>query len=1334
MKNEDVTPDTLEHFVLFDKPEELDHIARQLFYSLQYSAADSDQRIEQLKMVMALHEQCAAIQLRQWGTDSPHTALSLHNIGYLLLHVGKPAEAIPFLTKALEVREKVVGRDGIEFALTSYVLGISYQEVGDNRRALKYCQDAIAGYASIYGEDSEKVSDILKTIEALSAIKEPAGTAVPEMSSERIPWNIFAVDSLDTADRCYRLGSFFNDFGDKTRAALYLRAMLIIRERSIGNDDVKGSIGHQTFGTILGESGNIEEAIRHFDAALNTRLRIFGLGHMATFVTLESLANIYHLLGDLNKAEGYYEQALESAELIFADDLKATKMAERDADTSVDKYREARSSLGGVLERLVKLKAVDVLMVASTRNKKRMGDVQPFTVWALSALGQALFLSGSHEEGISKSSEAATLSLVVWGDQSADAAKEFLLLGQLYLQAGQLRYAHPALEQAFSFWQRSGGADDALTAVFCGALAHLYSEEGDLGCARIMAEKSVTAMAAAFGEAAPDTAASRGHLGFILGRLGCYKQAQEAFRESLQILGYNLEAPEGAEVQLEDPLALANVLKYFAEFLVEMGDSGSAMGIYQRVFSALRAAHANDDVFAGVYGNVGIILKSAGRYKEARPYLEKAADFYLRNFGEKNIQSVKMINNLGTLYHAMGMYEPALERLERAVKLAVEIGSEADTMRVVVLHNLAALETDFGEYGSALAHFQESATTLDTLGNPNQRVKLLNGIASVQAAMGAHDEALSTLESAMATYDGILRGLFPAASERQRAFNLMINKGMLDSYFTLAMKSGFLFSHAATAYDKLLGRKGLGTEALAIQRDAVLGSRHPELLNELKELQDVRTRVARLVMLSEEELPKPGDTELKTLIEQKERLEVFIAGRVPELSLEAFFATDHQEVLRSLPSGTVLVEYLVFTPMRFGTKAREGALADLPDRYLAFVIRNNSPDPVLAFDLGPCDPVDKLIHRFRHSIENDVETDSVTDDEVTVSYRQWGRKLRSAVFDPIRHYLNSTHVIFAPDGLLNLVPFETLQEEDGSYLIDHFFFTYLPVGRDVVKLVKRYSGEVTAPIVLANPDFDLSPGEPSSLTAPIFTNPLFSSLSFYALPGTKTDGQPFPALPGTENEGKRIGKHLEVKPLLGKQAVKTRLKEAKAPLILHLATHGFFLRSDNDSKEGGGHSWNKSDHPLLRSGLALTGANDWLKGIKLSDDAEDGLLTAEDVAGLDLLGTELVVLSACDTGIGTVETGEGVFGLRRSFLLAGAASVVCSMWKIADNVVVQMMETFYERLLAGEPRCTALRGAALTVRSRYPHPLYWGGFICLGNYYSIHRPGTIPVSSQSGNA
>ena len=229
-------------------------------------------------------------------------------------------------------------------------------------------------------------------------------------------------------------------------------------------------------------------------------------------------------------------------------------------------------------------------------------------------------------------------------------------------------------------------------------------------------------------------------------------------------------------------------------------------------------------------------------------------------------------------------------------------------------------------------------------------------------------------------------------------------------------------------------------------------------------------------------------------------------------------------------------------------------------------------------------------------------------------------------------------------------------------------------------------------------------------------------LTFSRLPGTKEEVKAIAALMG------RSAREIYT----GGSASESVLMQSKSPRILHLATHGFFLSDQDwssmmDEKSRGititareAPSGKKPVHienPFLRSGLALAGANRSLA----QEGITDGILTAEKILGLNLRGTDMVVLSACDTGMGDVKNGEGVYGLRRAFTQAGAKSLVMSLWEVPDRETKELMVSFYKNLQSGKiNRAEALRDAALkqrqTVKFRYgnDHPYYWAAFVFLG--------------------
>ena len=387
------------------------------------------------------------------------------------------------------------------------------------------------------------------------------------------------------------------------------------------------------------------------------------------------------------------------------------------------------------------------------------------------------------------------------------------------------------------------------------------------------------------------------------------------------------------------------------------------------------------------------------------------------------------------------------------------------------------------------------------------------------------------------------------------------------------------------------------------------------------------------------------------------------------------------QVQGAIPDGMVLVEMALYRP--FNPKAeREGARWG-GERYIAYILH---PRGVPAsVDLGEAAVIDRAIVELRRALSDPSNT-SVT---------QIARGLDERLMRPIRPFLGSTPIVLiAPEGMLNLVPFGALVDETKQYLVERFLFTYLTTGRDLLGF-NASSPAVGRPVIIADPDFGTVGNGPTSAR---FALP---SLVFDRLPGTAAEAQAIQAvLPNAEL-------------LTGKEASESALKQLMRPRILHLATHGFFLR-DADLRGSGQQRIDSSAgwNPLLRSGLVFAGVNQG------QDGRDDGVLTALEATGLDLSGTGLVVLSACETGLGDTKNGEGVYGLRRALAMAGAESQLVSLWNVDDAATKELMVDYYQRLLSGTGRSEALRQTQrqMLTKDNRKHPFYWASFILSGRW------------------
>jgi len=364
--------------------------------------------------------------------------------------------------------------------------------------------------------------------------------------------------------------------------------------------------------------------------------------------------------------------------------------------------------------------------------------------------------------------------------------------------------------------------------------------------------------------------------------------------------------------------------------------------------------------------------------------------------------------------------------------------------------------------------------------------------------------------------------------------------------------------------------------------------------------------------------------------------------------------------------------------------------------YAVFVLRASGE--VRAIDLGDAKPIDAAIAQFRNALRDPASSD----------LERSSRSVDSKVMKAIRPLLRDTeHLLISPDGLLNLMPFEALVDETGKFLAESRSITYLTSGRDLFRL--GAAGNLHGkPLIFAHPAFGVPVSEPTAVNVKAGTR----AAQRRSLTSTENLRDTyFGPLNGTAQEARSIQAIFpDSIALTGDSATETSVKQATAPRILHLATHGFFI-----NKGGGLATSTTIENPLLRSGLAFAGAN------RRGGGKDDGILTALEASGLNLWGTKLVVLSACDTGLGDIRNGEGVYGLRRSFVLAGAESVVMSLWPVSDQVARELMTAYYQNLKKGMGRGEALRQVRLQMikQPARRHPFYWASFIQSGEWANL---------------
>lgn len=942
---------------------------------------------------------------------------------------------------------------------------------------------------------------------------------------------------------------------------------------------------------------------------------------------------------------------------------------------------------------------------------------------------------GRYEEAETHYQQALQIRQTKLGQKNALFARSVENLARLRYTRGDYTEAKRLQQWALQIKRKTLGKTHPNLASTLDDLARTWQALGDYERAISLFTESLALQRESVSATHPGLAATLDDLAVLYQTRGDYRQAERNYRDALAIREQALSTahPDRAD-------SLHNLATLYAA----IADDTQAEPLFEHALDIRRQTlEGHHPAYAESLFELGRLALATGDYQQAEARLAQAHDIQQASLGATHPAVAQTLTYLADAQCALGDHEAAEPLYVQAKDIWQARGGEKHPDFARGLHNLAALYRAQGRYDPAKSIYQWALQIRRAaLGEMHPDVaETLADLAATYTALGLIDLAQQSMAEAAAIHDQMIGTVFAIGSERQRLAYLRTFAQQLDIFLSLI--SGHLADSVEarqSGYGMVLRRKALGAEVSMVQREVLMSRRYPDLTEQFRALQTLRRQIGQK-MLAGPGL-EPPDVHRRTLANwtrQREHLEVELARQVEEMDLSRKLATSGWESIQAaLPENTAVVEWVRFTPFDFKARPASGEQPWQPARYIAFVLTGTGP--VQMFDLGEAAPLDRMIEDCRFKITGDPaereqrsliygnqdEPDPFPDVAV-------GQSLWMALFAPLLPAIGTNRRLFlAPDGDLSRLPFEILPLTDDRRLIDDYQISYLNVGRDVLHFGTKPDGHSSSPVVVADPDFDLvlTPNPlPKKVVEERHDSPRMATRGEMkeeqVLMGPQsnvlcTAGVHFKRLPGTHTEGQQIADELGVMPLMTEAALEASLKAVPSPRILHIATHGFFLPDQERDKPGtaGTGTWGRLSHglenPLLRSGLALAGANTWLKHGDLPPDAEDGILTAEDVSGLELHNTELVVLSACETGLGEVQVGEGVFGLRRAFILAGAKTLVMSLWKVPDQQTQALMADFYRRILVGEPRAEALRQAQLALKAKYPDPLYWGAFICQG--------------------
>ena len=748
----------------------------------------------------------------------------------------------------------------------------------------------------------------------------------------------------------------------------------------------------------------------------------------------------------------------------------------------------------------------------------------------------------------------------------------------------------------------------------------------------------------------------------------------------------------------------------------------AALPACERVLATLAQFPSSPEVDAShgrVLNHTGSCETQLGRHVPAEGHFRAALAMRQKLLGAEHPDVATSLNNLAFVLNSQGKFEAAetLHRQALAMRQTL-LGAEHPDV-ATSLNNLAFVLKSQGKFEAAETLYRQAlAMRQKLLGAEHPDVAAsLNNLAMVHIRRGQFPAALPLFARAARIEESLLRA---TSSETRMKSALDKVRGQEDVLYGLLLEHSQDEGLKRLVMTTALLRKGRAAEAGTLANRLLHQNQHDaQQKQRFEQWQQVRQQREGLLYGGGQNLsPSAYQQRLRELSQQADALESQLAAAMPGLrQLQPHKFDDIlPTVADRLPSDGLLVEIVHAEPYNFSANGTENPWTT--PHYLALVMTANQQ--IQVHDLGEARTMDSQIQAMLSSLRTPAS-------DPTQSAKALYQRVLKPLLPP-----TAKHVYLSLDGALSLVPFDALH--DGTdYLLGRKNFHYLTSGRDLLRTDAETSKQ--AALVLADPDFGSPPKESQNNGTETFYRKL-STLK---------------RLSGAQEEAKQIGPLLHVSPIVGRAAKERVVRAAHGPWVLHIASHGLFLKGSDLPRIGArggtpfgslfGNSFKDRKGVLFGSfgsdGFGMSGDTDSLsrsalvladaaQGEQAKSPAEDGLLTAEEARSLDLLGTQLVVLSACDTGQGELSVGQGVYGLRRAFLVAGAETLVTSLWQVSDAATGELMELYYQKLLAEKMgRLEGMQQAMKEMRHKHHHPYYWAPFLVTGSDRPLRPPPTL---------
>jgi CHAT domain-containing protein/tetratricopeptide (TPR) repeat protein len=943
-----------------------------------------------------------------------------------------------------------------------------------------------------------------------------------------------------------------------------------------------------------------------------------------------------------------------------------------------------------------------------------------------------------HDEGVKALVRARKLLDEDDEDHAVALSSILLTLGQNYWHAGRLEDSEKTLLECLKLREAHFGADALETAMAASELASVYRFSNQPARAIPLLRRVLKAHEIHLGEDHLQVAEDLTSLAKTLWKLGQSREVLPLFTRSLSIYEARLP-PDHRDIAV----GLNNVA-------VNTKDPEEKLKLLERGLKILEAKfpEGNGDIGLQLFNMAIACAQIHSKRDEVLVYFRRSLKVFETAEGPNSVWVARCLDNMGRALEDNGKPEEAEAAFLRCAKIRETLLDPSDPDLVDNLLTVMPYAARRGDW----------VKVTDQLERINRRMRLnirrnLPSLSTPRQLAWLHREHIPAFHRCLTL-----------------PFVQPTNQGILDRSAEWVL-NGKAIGHEAWADEAALVRESgdpkaaeLARELYAVRAESTSLAFRKKTLRSYN-LSSIRKGAVPIIRAAFDDDDSPETREKVQRLQQLERRESELASQLMLMSASSrredpWIKLD--DVRARIPHDSVLVEIVDLDLWDFETgtwklaplqkpadQQRWGQLKDAQSRYAAWIIPPAGKGQVRLVDLGDSLAMREAIQVARKALSDSLRKIQIDEGDAEAEIRTHFRKVADLCLKPLESHLKAwPRWIISPDNDLWLVPMAALPLADGTYAIERHSISFVTSGRTL--LAKEISATSGAPLVLGDPDFNLEPAAAQRQSEEV-ESPQQILLRGVSGEATRDVPRDWKRLPGTSVEIDAILPKLrkmakeEPQVYRGFSALERRLTTARSPQVLVLSTHAFALAPKTDipptapmappNPDGSQNAtipYRKIEvlfdglqyseiggDPMIRCGVVLAGAN--RRTDRTDQSGDDGILTGVEILGCDLRGTELVVLSACETGLGDVNLGEGVAGLRQAFQLAGARSVVSSLWKISDAESATLMATFWENLAQGKSKADALREAQLEmIRSRRArgnaaHPFFWAAFSLTGD-------------------